>query len=79
MGGFVRKIIPAPEQPKWMEPKISMPAPPSAAAGNENKNSEEEIEQPLMRKRKGRASTILTTSQGLADNAPIGRKLLLGE
>ena len=79
MGGFVRKIIPKPQQPQWVEPQVSTPSAPKTIDTVLPSSEEDAMEQPIMRKRKGRASTILTTAQGLADNAPIGRKLLLGE
>lgn len=44
-------------------------------AEKEAKRKEEE----LLRKREGRASTILTGASGLLRQAPLGKKTLLGE
>jgi hypothetical protein len=69
MGGFVRKIMPKLEQPRLVAP--SSPALETVIP------QEEESE--TIRKRKGRASTILTSPQGITNISPTGRKLLLGE
>jgi hypothetical protein len=83
MGGFVRKIMPKPAEPTWVEPQPVVPtalsATPEAAPPpvvTEEQDAEGEF---TPRKRRGRASTILTGSQGLMDDAHIGRKLLLGQ
>ncbi len=82
MGGFVRKVMPKPEQPTWVEPKPVTPPPTAAPTGTPPPVASEEqdaVGDAVPRKRKGRASTILTSSQGLVDDAHIGRKLLLGQ
>jgi len=69
MGGFIRPKAPAPRPEPRPEPK------PIAQPIVETKEEKKKYDQT---KRKGRRSTILTSTSGISDELELAKKTLLG-
>tara|TARA_R100000655_G_scaffold52562_1_gene90394 strand:- start:205 stop:435 length:231 start_codon:yes stop_codon:yes gene_type:complete len=76
MGGAVRRVIrpPAPPAP----PPVPTPVTPTVAEVSQSKAAD--AYDPRKAKAKGRSSTIMTSSKGVADESlTLGKKSLLGK